>query len=377
MQRRVLPVGLMLIAVAATPLAAQTAPPEQIEFRRIPEPGRVFHHRVQIQSVGTTNGIKFVQNMGQWVAIECKQTNPDGSAVVEMTMERLAMRMSAPILGRIDIDTMHPTTKPSNIPVMNTIAKLLESLVGTKITMDVDPQGHPLRVQGMREALNKIQERLAQEGPDAEGAAMLKPAMDALGGAFDDDTLTQQMSCYALMLPKENRPYSVGESWENQMEAELGMLGLHYTTQGTYQLQAIEPLHDRPHAKIRMKENFRIAPRPADEQQNPPAGGNFLAALLKQMDLQLNASGSEGVAYWDYQQGIMTQMRQTQRMTIEGKSRKEPSAGGTGKPEFVQRLTTAIEIDLVNDATETGSMMAPPKSAAQRRPAATRPQDTP
>jgi hypothetical protein len=94
-----------------------------------------------------------------------------------------------------------------------------------------------------------------------------------------------------------------------------------------------------------------------------------LGRMFENMDITLRAGDSEGsggTAWWDYESGVLVELRQTQNIVIDvkirGKDRptdSQPAASGPGEglrqATITQKFTTSVQIDLLEDGPTSGS----------------------
>jgi len=353
--RRILTITCMLAGpwAAAGGPAAEPDMPDQIELRLKYRPGHVTRQRVVNKAVGSMKlfGLlpeqKFSQTFEQDLTIRCRSVNADGTAVVEMTMDRIAMKMS--IFGsNVEFDTASPATRAAEPPGTDVVRKMFSAMAGSKLTMTIGPDGRPTNVEGAREMLKKMFDQL----DDGNVPGFVRKMYDQLINLFGDDNVMQDMQQYNRMIPDKG-PVRVGDKWDRKWEMKIPVFNGKVEGEGQYELLAIEEFHGRRCAKIGIKESFRMGGSPPPESESEtttaPAKGIF-----ERMTFELKGSGGEGTAYWDYESGDLVQLRQTQRMTMEISLAADPNAEteemkkAFGK--MVQKLNTSLNLDLLDDA---------------------------
>jgi len=354
----------ILAALAPAGLAEPAGPSGPIVFRFAPQPGQTVRQRFVTKSVGTLGlapglpGAKFTQTSSQEIVGQCRQVNPDGSAIVDMTLDSIAMRMNTVgMTFEYDSKTFDPV-KVDN-PALRFIGRVYSAMVGSKVTTTFDARGCPVKMTGMKEAVAKAIQPIKQEISQDKSAAFLGRTIDDISKMFNDDTMLEQTKGHYRLAPDKAGPVAVGEKWEQNWSMNIPVLNSTCNIKGQYELLGIETFRGRPCAKIGIKESFATGPNPA--QAGGSAGGRGGPALagLSQMDMTLNASSGDGTAYWDYEHGLLVQLRQTQRIAINVKYKFETTQpSGTDQAEtgpaegknagaFSQNVTTSFQVDLV------------------------------
>ena len=69
------------------------------------------------------------------------------------------------------------------------------------------------------------------------------------------------------------------------------------------------------------------------------------------MNAKMQSSGGDGIAYWDYENGVLVKLRQTQRLTMQITVNPNPKAEDAelkqGFGPIVHKLNTSTSIDLI------------------------------
>ncbi len=361
----------MMLAITASFASAgdlwADAPAKAVEFRFAPQPGQVTRQRIVTRTVGTTRlppplpEIKFAQVFEQEITTTCKQVNPDRSAVMEMTMDRLAMRISSgPMNAQVDTRTFDP--QKARDPMSRMMGQVLSAMTDKRVTLTLNPAGKPVKIEGMREIFERVMREFKESAGDDPVSRMLGQTFEQLGTVFEDEAVLRQMEAYYRITPNKPGVVRVGEQWDHEWQMDLPMLASGCVAKGEYELLGIEEVRGRPCAKIRLKETFSVSSRPQNpEQAKAPSP---LGKLFEQMQFSLQSSGGEGVAYWDCENSTLVQLRQTQRFTLDARmpAGPETAADGTAdKPDetpglpggqLTQQFMTSVSMDLIEPGEE-------------------------
>jgi hypothetical protein len=354
----------LFIAVCPVALRAEgNGNTDAIRFTAVHQPGQTVRNRFVMKQVGSMKlpeplpEQKFVQTIEQEMASRCITVNADNSATYEVALPRMAMNMNAGGFS-MNFDTASDPAKDSTSFGGEVFGRIFRAIVRAgKFMLTVSPEGRPIKVQGLADAMNKALDGIAG-GQEQNVAA--KALIDTLRMMFDDETMNQQMLSYYRMIPARSEA-RIGDTWKEQWQFSLPILNMGLEGEGEYELLGIEELRGRQCAKIRIKESFRSVPR--DKAAKPPStqASNPAAALLSGMKFNMQSSGGDGIAYWDYKNGQLVQLRQTQRMTIEMTMPTSPNAAeatpASAPSMMIQKLNNSISMDLVEpaDASQTGS----------------------
>ncbi|HSW44434.1 MAG TPA: DUF6263 family protein [Phycisphaerae bacterium] len=383
MTRAFLAAAGVLAALAANLQAeAGGAAPKAAEFRFAPKPAETVRHRISLKSVGTISlapglpGARFTQNTTQEIAARCREVRPDGSAVVDMELTRIATRMNTAGL-LVDYDSTTFDAEKEQSPMVRLIGKVYSALIGSKLTVTFNRHGSPIQVTGMKEAVNKAIEPVRQElGNDAAGRSAGQ-LIDGITTMFDDATMTDQLKSFYRFVPDKTRPVAVGEKWQHDWTMSLAVLDVTCDAKGEYELLSYETFRGRPCARIGIKETFEMSSKKAAKPRPAAQTAPGLGRLLQNMDLSLSASGGTGMACWDYQTGVLVQLQQTQNITIDVRFKNRPSASASAPADSMpadegptgslsQKFVTSVQIDLLDD--EGNPAMSRPAGAEPAKP---------
>lgn len=350
---------------AAAGQAAAPGTPDQVDLKFIYKPGGVVRQRMVSKTVGTMKLFdplpeqKFSSTFEQDLTMKCRQVNADKSALVDMTMDRIAMKMSVAGMDVV-FDSSAPASRPAEgADKEEVLRKLFSAMVGSTLTMTMGPDGQPIKVDGGKEMVKKMSDELA----GAKVPAALRKMFDQIGSMFGDDNLMKEMQSCQRMIPGRG-PVRIGEKWSRKWDMKMPMFNAVIEGEGQYELLGIEEFHGRRCAKIGVRESFRMgsaAPveKAPDATTSAPAKGIF-----EQLHFELRSSGGDGTGYWDYENGVLVQLRQTQRMTMEIAFAPDGNAEDPqlkkGMPRMVQKLNTSVSVDLLDDAEAAASKAPAP-----------------
>jgi len=346
---------LTAIALFASAGVALGQTPETITFKFDYKPGRVTRQKMVGRTVGAVRmpgplpEYKMTQSFENVVTARCLSVNPDGSAVFELGLGDMAIKMSLGAMtfqvdSRAEAD--QPTTGPMD-EMAAVLRQLLQGMSRVRFKATMSANGQPIKVEGLSAATNELAESLKSEGRHGRQIqAMLK----GMSSMFDDKAMLQQMQMQTRIIP--SKPVRVGDTWESSWESTIPMLEVQVKGKGEYELVGIETLHNRSCAKIRIRETLEMT---GDIKNIGPSAGP-LAGLLSGM--RISSSGGEGVAYLDYQTGDLVQLRQAQNMviTMEMKAPSAPGqeSGAAAEPvKLEQNLRQTLSVELLVDDPAT------------------------
>ncbi|MGB9626407.1 MAG: DUF6263 family protein [Phycisphaerae bacterium] len=350
-------VCVLIAAIATAGQEARAAQPDAIDLKFVYRTGRTTRQRVVSRTVGSMKLFdplpeqKFAQTFEQELTLTCRRVNPDGSAALDITMDRVAMQMSIGGLN-MEFDSAAPATQPDDRLDTRMLARIFSAMLGSTLTVIVGPDGQPARIEGVKQFKEKMLNGLADEPVPAS----LRKLLDQVSGMFDDETMMKEMQSSYRLIPNERK--RVGDRWERSWNMKIPLFNGRIDGQGRYELLAIEEFRGRKCAKIGVKESFHMAATPevaapAEANASAPAKG-----IVERLRFDLKAGGGGGTAYWDYENGELVQLRQVQRLTMEismpTDAATDGSEPGRGKPAMVQKLTTAESVDLLDDAPARG-----------------------
>jgi len=360
-------VCVLSAALAAAGQETRAAEPDAIDLKFVYQAGRTTRQRMVSRTVGSMKLFdplpeqNFAQTFEQDLTLTCRRANPDGSAVLDMTMDRVAMKMSIGGLN-MEFDSAAPATQSNDCLDTRMLARIFSAMVGSPLTVIGGPDGQPARIEGVKQFKEKMLNSLADEPVPAS----LRKLLEQVSGMFDDENMMKEMQSSYRLIPNERK--RVGDRWERSWNMKIPLFNGKIDGQGRYELLGVEEFRGRKCAKIAVKESFQMAATPEVETPAGPAASSPAKGLVERLRFDLKASGGEGTAYWDYENGELVQLRQVQRLTMEISVPTDAAPKGretnAAKPAMVQKLTTAESVDLLEDApTAARGAPATPTSA--------------
>lgn len=356
--------GLVIIVFGSAAGLAQDST-RSVEFRYQSKPGEVLRQRIVMQTVGSArmgpSEIKTGQSTTNELRIETKKVKPDGSTEVEVTLVNIGMSITGN--GRrleFNSKTFDPSKERDKD--LRYLGRFFSALAGTRFAMESSPEGKPTRVSGLHDMIQKAVDEVRKDVEKEKGGLFVSQILEQVASMFDDESVGRQMQSYYRMVPEKTGPVQIGETWRNEWTMDMPTLNAKCEAKGEYELLGIETFRGRPCARIRLKETLRLATEPESSDNNKSKktkNGGLLGSLMEQMDYTMTTSGGEGIAYWDYQAGVLVQLRQTQKMTIEARIKQGPAtaiAGASGLGTLIQKLNTSVRVDLIegDEAITTG-----------------------
>jgi hypothetical protein len=346
----------VLVCVGAV-LADEPAPaPGQVEFKFKFEPGRTIRQKLVSKTAGDIallGSIRMQQTFEQVLTTRCRKVNPDRSAVFDVTLGDIVMKMS---MGPVKIEFDSRTWQPGQgDPKTELIGKLFSALNGATFAVTVSPSGQPVKVEGLTEVMRKAFSQLG-EGPEAQ---MMRKLFDDISSSMGDDMMADQYQDFSRMCPPKQGLVNIGEKWEHSWALKkFPVLGGSLQGKGEYQLIGMETVNGRPCAKIRSKETFSMVP--PDKQSPPSAGGDAsIQSLFGRMKMGMSMSGGDGIAYIDCEHGYVVKLRQTQiieiTMSIAADTNDPNEETRRGVQPTMMKMHTSVSLDLLEDQPGQGT----------------------
>jgi len=322
--------------------------PDRIEFKSTPKLGKVTRLNLISKNVGSMKmgevmpEQKFSQTMEQELKSVCVKVNKDGTAVYEMTMPVIGMKMDA---GGFKSEFHFDSSKPDNVVKImpqtqigksDGFTKILSAMTKIKYTMTVDSDGKPIKVERYAESLKKaLQDQDNASAPE-------KAFVDMLKAMSNDDTMLDQTKSRYSIFPSTGT-VRVGETWHDETEMKMPMFNMLIQTRSDYKLVGIEEFRGRPCGKVEIKQTMKILPHKANSGQ--------AKSIFDSFEFNVAGSDGQGIAYLDYQNREVVQLHQTQRMNMDITMKNIPGDNGTKlknvPTHMQQKITNSISIDLI------------------------------
>jgi hypothetical protein len=352
--KRVLAITMLAVGAWSSAAVAQPAAgSDSVEFRYVHKPGKRIVQRLTGKTVGSMKlfdplpEIKFSQHYEQDIVNTCRRVNDDGSAEYEAAISRVAMRQST---GGVKIDfdsaTYDPSAATTKDCAQEMIAKVFGALTSCKFTITVGADGQPTKVQGLREAMNKVVDQIGKDT-----GFFNRKILDSLRTYLDDKVLAESMKQYYRMMPPAG-PKRIGDKWESSWSMPMPFSTTPLTGKGMYELVGVEDLGGRRCAKVRVREAFSTE-APTVQGALPPgvALPTTQPASALPVRMSMKSADGEGTAYIDLATGDLVRLRQTQNITLELGIAPDPAATEEvlrkGFGPMVQSFKTSVSMDLL------------------------------
>jgi len=277
--------SLSMIAVVAL-LSAQVAQAgQQVELRWKFEPGLSLAYRMTM-----TNETEMPNDMGVMVMEqimsnhwEVLDVNEEGDATVEVSTDRVQMRMQSP-MGNMEIDSAGDTSSDPT-------GGMLSAMAGTTYTLVFDAAGKIKEVRGLEEMRDKLMA--------ATGQASNPAVNQAFEQMTSEDGIKNMMEQGFASWPQE--PVGPGDSWDAGFDMTMPMLGTMIYDM-TLTLDRIEERGGRSIAIIASSGSIEVTP---DNSPDNPAAGM----------MEITNAAIIGTMEWDVAAGRL--LRTTQDTTME------------------------------------------------------------
>ncbi|MBN1491358.1 MAG: hypothetical protein JXA69_15700 [Phycisphaerae bacterium] len=369
MIRKMMIAGLVCGLTGITAWAAETAPPETVEFKMVFQPGRTLTYRMTSKGVGSMKMFdpmpeqKFAQAFEMEIVTTCREVKADGSAVVELRLSRIAMKQA---IGGVETVFDSATFDPAaaDDPLKDLLGRLFSSITDARLVLTIGADGQPIAISGVTEAFDKVLDGLGSGLSSVVFRQVLKPMRQV----FDDKAMLEQAKQWHRMMPPPG-PKHIGDTWERTWQMPVPLLSGEMKGSSEYEFVAIEEIDGRRCAKIRTKDSIETAPLTthADDASRPKT-------IFDRMKWNMSMSGGDGVLYIDYGRGELVKMRSAQRMSMEMSMAPDENAEEaelkSGIPSMTYNLTQAVSFELVEAESATTTRDGDGASAKAPGPAA-------
>jgi hypothetical protein len=366
---RIITLACFLIAPwAAAEQKNTTSKPDQMIFKLAYKTGKVTRYKLVNKTVGSMKMMeimpeqKFTQTMEQVLVAKCLKVNPDLSAVLEVSMPRIRMKMGIGAMA-MEFDSANTHQQSQNPPGTEIIRKMFVGMSKIKFRVTIGPDGKCQKMEGYKEGMAKIINDLKQE----QMSELNKQMLDQMTGFMGDEDKMEEMFGYARMAPPIG-PIGIGDKWDHDWKFRLGPLKTDIIGKGQYEIIGFETIRGRKCVKVKSIDSFKTVPKPQSATNDSAPAGNMMQAIFDRMNVDMESSDGKGVAYWDCQTGDLVQHRQTQRMTIEANMQADPNAEEPelqGGFSMIQKLNNAVSMDLLGE----NEPAFPAKAKAATQPA--------
>lgn len=325
---------------------------EVVDFHFVAKAGDMTRTRTVTRTFGSMNMFgslinqKFSQNFEQEVVLKCTEVRPDGSSIFEMTLGEIAMKMNFGGMT-IEVDTREENPPPASMPVFDVVRRLLTAMTTIKCTVTFSPEGEPLEVEGLSEGMEAIMSEISDQLVPG-----LRQFFDQFRDYLADDIMAEQMRSAFRIYP-DNGKARPGDTWTRQWQVNMPPFSVMTEGRGEYEFLEMREFRGRPCAKIRVRSTLTTLP---GQKPDLSSLGGVSKSVFQRMQFSMNSRGLNGVAYVDPSTGDLLHFRETQRITIEISMDPDPHAEGElkeGLGKITQRLTTSVQIDLVEKNGQT------------------------
>ncbi len=305
---------------------------DQVERLRVES--RVFGSMKMFESMPEQ---PFAQTYAQDIENRLLQVNPDGSGDYETAITRVRMKMS--MMGmNMEFDSAAPASQPA-APGLDVAARLFQGMAGIRFRTTLGPNGEPLKMEGLREAM-----ATALQGMGTLGAVEKQMLDQIMSGITDDAMMENMRGAYRSYVPGGRA--RIGHTWEHTWELKLPlpMGNRKLQGRGRYELVGVEEVAGRRCAKVRYRQSFETAPGPA--AASGPSG-----SIMDRMKMEFSMTDGQGVAYWDFSCGQLVSQQDTARLTIQMTMTPDPGAADQGLAagmKMTQNLQVATSVRLLN-----------------------------
>lgn len=347
MQRWISVAAVLTIAASATAQPAATKPADEIVFKLPYEMGKVVRYRMVSRNVGSMKLFapipeqNMVQTFTQELCCKAVKKNDDGSVIVEMWIDRVAMSQSFGGM-KIDYDSKTYNSASAKDDPARMVARILGAMVGAKFRVTFGADGKPIKTEGVDEMIDKVISGMRGEG-GVQGM-ILDQLANQIGKQLKDTVIKDQLRTQALPV---GRRLHVGDGWDDSWEMGFPFsAGTLLRTESTFTVQGFEEFRGRRCAKIHLVQKVStVAPEKTETQESHKA-----KSLLDRMKMDLKSTSGEGTLYVDCGTSAMIFMQQQTRIEASVSLEPDPNAEESGLPgegvnmSMTMRSATTLEL---------------------------------
>ena len=305
LSRRIL-LGAAAVALLITPLARA----DQALRWKFKE-GEKLQYALESKSdiLVDAGGVEFDISTGQIMDMTwtVKKVNPDGSAEVGQSIDRLQLMINSPLTGEFKYDSKEAAEKKdeeqeseeSATPgpggqIAQQFVPILEKLIGKEITMTITPQGEVKDIKLPEELIALLNNRSEQGGGRGSFFAML------MGGGFSEDSIKELLQRTVTLLPKEVP--STDTQWSREFVTKLGDAGEQKTVT-KFAYEGVEERDGKKLAKIATTDETTIELKEDSDAD---------------IELEIVEQDAGGEILFDVDAGRVVEAKATLKMEIEG-----------------------------------------------------------
>ena len=180
-------------------------------------------------------------------AWQVKQVQPDSTAVVELSIKRLQMKVDGPGEQGLEYDSA-AQERPQGFAAM--IAELMKTLTESSFRATITPHGEITTVE--------IPEPLLE-------AIRAAPSGELMGGLTSEEGFKNLMRQNALLLPQTDT-LKPGQEWSNTITIENSALGGKQTVATAYRYEGSQQVDGKPHEVFALQVAIHFGESPADHE---------------------------------------------------------------------------------------------------------------
>lgn len=210
----------------------------------------------------------------------------DGTADVELVVDRIQIAMDSPLFGRMAYDSTNP--KEPEGPIWAQMKPTMTSMLGGAFKAKITPLGEVKDIA--------LPEKLAEALKKQEIGENRRQGFGIGGNAFNEKGIKELLSRSVLPLPE-----TTGDdvTWTQSFENELPMMGTQIS-ETTFSVAGTEPKDGKELTKITAETEILFEPA-----EDPRA------------DLEITEQAAIATYYFDAAAGRMTEATGTQELTME------------------------------------------------------------
>jgi hypothetical protein len=275
--------ALALLTVAS----ARAATPLRWKFKENDQLNYVLNRNVEGKLNLTGSEILFKMGMTFDVNWKVKSVAADGTAQIDLNVNRMQINMSSPLGGDLVYDSQNPGQMAG--PVWSQMAPLVEGMLGQAFAVKISPLGKVSDI----EMPTKLTEVFAkqQQGGNRQGGFGIG------GGAFTERGIKELIEKSVLPLPEGAAAKDV--TWKQHFENAMRGMGSQMTDV-TFSFAGPEKVDGKSVEKIAAVTEM-----------------TFEAAESPMADVEITAQEGSATFYFDPQAGYMVQAKGTQTFVME------------------------------------------------------------
>jgi uncharacterized protein DUF6263 len=311
--------------------------------------GKSFSYRLsqKISSKTTLgDGAEATETIDQTLETAWKviQVQPDSTAVVDLSIKRLQMKVDGPGEQGLEYDSA-AEQRPQGFAAM--LATLMKTLTESSFRATITPHGEITTVE--------IPEPLLKAIRDA-------PSGELMGGLTSEEGFKNLMRQNALLLPKTDA-LKPGQEWSNTITIENLALGGKQTVETAYRYEGPQQVEGKLHEVFALQVKLNFGASPADQESS-------VKITQQQSSGKMAFDREEGRLAWSKIEQAITmeittgQQKITQIIDQKTEFRWHPP----DKPEAEPNAGAATPAEQPVDEQPAPSSEQPPEQPADQQP---------